>query len=49
MHLEKIFRHISNLHQNIKFTIQEESNGELAFLETLLKWNIGEISVLIYR
>ena len=48
-HLEKLFHHINNLHQNIKFTMEEESNAELAFLETLLKWNNGEISVLVYR
>ena len=32
-HLENFFHHIYNLHQNIKFTIKEESNREL--LETL--------------
>ena len=48
-HLENFFHHINNLHQNIKFTTEEESNGELAFLETLLKRNNGEISVLVYR
>ena len=29
--------------------MEEESNGELAFLDTLLKRNYGEISVLVYR
>ena len=29
-HLEKCFHHISNLHQNINFTMDEESNGELS-------------------
>ena len=48
-HLENVFHHIKNLHQNIKFTVEEESNGELAFLDTLLKRNNGEISVLVYR
>ena len=48
-HLENFFHHINNLHQNIKFTMEEESNGELAFLDTLLKRNNGEISVLVYR
>ena len=48
-HLENFFHHINNLHQNIKFTMEEESNGELAFLDTLLKRNNGDISVLVYR
>ena len=29
--------------------MEGESNGELAFLDTLLKQNNGEISVLVYR
>ena len=48
-HLENFFHHISNPHQNIKFALVEESNGELAFLDPLLKRNIGEISALVYR
>ena len=48
-HLENCFHNINNLHQNIKFAIEEESNGELAFLDILLKQNNGEISVLIYK
>ena len=49
VHIWKFFHHIINFHQNIKFTMEEESNGELAFLDTLLKRNNGEISVLVYR
>ena len=49
MHWENFFQHINNLHQNIKFPTEEESNGELAFLDTLLKRDNGEISVLVYR
>ena len=45
-HLENFFHHINNLHQNIKFTVEEESNGERAFFDTLLKRNNGNISVL---
>ena len=48
-HLENFFHHINNLHQNIKFTMEAESSGKLAFLDTLLKRNNGEISVLVYR
>ena len=48
-HQENVFHHINNLYQNIKFTMAEGSNGELAFLDTLLKQNIGKISVLVYR
>ena len=47
-HLENFFHHINNLHQNIKFTMEEESNGELAFLDTLLKWNKRERSLYWY-
>ena len=46
-HLENFFHHINNLYQNIKFTMEEESNGELAFPDTLLKRNNGEIPVLV--
>ena len=48
-HLENFFHHINNLYQNIWFTMEEKSNGKLAFLDTLLKQNNGEISVLVYR
>ena len=30
-HLENFFHHINNRHQNIKFTMEEKSNGEIAF------------------
>ena len=48
-HLKNVFHHINNLHQNIKFTMEEASNGELALLDTLLKHDNGEISLLEYR
>ena len=48
-HLENFFHHINSLHQNIKFPMEEESHGQLAFLDILLKRNNGEISVLAYR
>ena len=42
------FQHINNIHQNIKFTMEEERSRHF-FLDTLLKRNNGEISVLVYR
>ena len=32
-----------------EFPMKKESDGELVFLDTLLKQNIGEISILVYR
>ena len=46
-HLKNFFNYINNLHQNMKLTMEEESNGELAFLN--LYWNrIMEISLYMY-
>ena len=41
--------YINNLHQNINFIMEEESNGDVAFPDTLLKRDNGKISVLVYR
>ena len=49
MHLESFFNHFNNLHQNIKFTMEEERKGEPAFLGILLKRNNGKFPVLVYR
>ena len=35
VHLETFLNYISNLYQNIKFTLEEEINGALVFLESL--------------
>ena len=48
-YLKNFFHHINNLHQNIKFTMDEERNEELALLDTLLKRNNGKISALVYK
>ena len=40
-HLENFLHHINNLHQKVKFAMEEECNGELTFLGTLLKRNNG--------
>ena len=47
--MKNFFHHINNLHQKLELFIEEESNGELAFLDTLLRRNNGKISVLVYR
>ena len=46
--LENFFHNIKNLPQNNTVTMEKKSNGELAFLYTLLKPNKGTISVLVY-
>ena len=33
-HLKKLFHQINNLHQNFKLPVEEESDGELASLDT---------------
>ena len=50
-HLEMCFPQdqINNLHKNIKCTTEEESEGEVALFDTLLKRNDGKIPVLVYR
>ena len=38
-HLENFSHQINNFHQNIKFTMEEEGNGELVLIDTSLKRN----------
>ena len=46
--LEQFHNHMNALHPKIQFTIEEESDGELPFLDTLLKRKPdGTISVLV--
>ena len=33
-HLENVFHHVKNFHQNINFTLEEKSNWELAFFNS---------------
>ena len=48
--IQKFHEHINSLEIKIKFTIEEELNGQLPFLDTLLKRNEdGSISVRVYR
>ena len=47
--LEKLFYNFNNLHQKIMFIMEEESNKELAFVDTFLKSINANISVLVYR
>ena len=48
--LEQFHNHINTLHPKIQLTIEEESDVELPFLDTLLKRKPdGTISILVYR
>ena len=40
---------MSNLNQNIGFTMEEENNGELELFYPLLKLNNVKMSPLVYR
>ena len=46
---EKFFCHMNNLHQNIKFTMEKEGNGERAYPDSLLKRSNGKIYVQVHR
>lgn len=39
----------NNILQNIMFTMEEEGNEKVAFLSVLLKFNYGEVSILVYK
>ena len=48
--LDTFHKHINSLHQQIQFKIEHESDGKLAFLDTLVKKHEnGKLSVLVYR
>ena len=48
--LESFFNHVNGLHDQIKFTIEKETDSRLPFLDTLIKRNDdGSISILVYR
>ena len=46
-HLQDFSHHNSNLHQNIKFTLEEEYIGELALLDNFLNLNNEKICALV--
>lgn len=39
--LENFFQQLQQFHQNINFIMEVKSNGELQFLDTLMKQNNG--------
>ena len=48
--LEGFSNHVNGLHDQIKFTIEMETNSRILFLDTLIKRNDnGSISILVYR
>ena len=48
--LTEFFEHINSLHEKIKFTIEKEVDGCIAFLDILIKRNNdGSLSTLVYR
>ena len=50
VHLSFFFEHINNMHEQIKFTTEEENEGKLLFLKALLtRKDNGSVSVSVYR
>lgn len=47
--LETFFNHLNSQHPNIKFTLEQEKDQKIAFLDTLIVRNNNKIKVQIYR
>ena len=48
--LQPFYDHLNSIHPNIQYTVEEEIEKKLAFLDTLLKRkDDGTLSVLVYR
>ena len=48
-HSQSFLHYLNNRHPNIQFTIEEETEGSLPFLDTLISLTNGVFSVGIYR
>ena len=49
-HVDPFLGHINSLCPTIKFTMEQEKEGSLPFLDTLLTWGKeGKINIGIYR
>ena len=47
---EGFFNHVNGLHDQIKLTMEKETDSHLPFLDTLIKRNDdGSITILVYR
>ncbi|KAK5647713.1 hypothetical protein RI129_002605 [Pyrocoelia pectoralis] len=48
--LDEFLQHLNNIHPNIKFTMETESNNELSFLDTLIRKRVdGKFNFSLYR
>ena len=47
--LDQFLDHINDLRPTIKFTMEKESNGELPFLDVLVKKSENQITTNVYR
>ena len=49
-HVDRFLSHINNLRPTIKFTMEQEKEGSLPFLDTLLtRGKEGKINISVYR
>ena len=48
-HVKKFQRYMNSRHQNIKFTVEEEENDSISFLDIKITRNDGKLTTSIYR
>ena len=48
-HVKKFLKYMNSCHQNIKFTIEEEHNNEIAFLDISITGGGNELQTSLFR
>ena len=49
LHAENFLNYINNKHPNIKFTMETERDGQLAFLDVNVRKSLGKFETSVYR
>ena len=48
-HVQRFLEYLNQQHSNIKFTVEKEKEGKLAFLDVLASRNNGVFETSVYR